>query len=990
MRMKKIFFIVLLFPFLIQAQSPIELYNKGMEAYTKNDYVSAHTFFKPFLDSYSLRDELYASAVFFSAEALLFMGEYTAASSGFEFLTNNYGFSNFREKSLYRLGLIYFEKTDYEVCRNRLQQLISEYPNNEFYGSALYWIGESFSLEGRLDDAVEFFKEAVSNRANNKFIDYTIYSLASVYEKLGDYVNAVTYYDELLSYFKDSPLSSAAQIRIGICYFKLGEYDSSILELKSPLITNLTPERQSEALYLLANSYYRVAEYDNAAKTYLDIITRYPNVSVTRDARYALAWSYFQQKKYSDAHKIFNVLSDGSDSLAVSSFFWKGEALRYLGNTNEAFKIYEDFIKKFPQSELAYGAKYQIGVLYYNTKNYELSVNLLQKASSSSDDEVRAKSFTLLGEIALQQKKYQQAIDYFKNIEFIAFVPENLDLRSRLGLGISYYYNNRFDESVEILSGLDSNAPLFEADKVSFYLAESYFAKGNFKEALKVYQRINSTNPLLEAQSLFGKAYSYYNIRDYTNAAYLFSDYLKKYPNDSKISDIRGKLADSYFADKNYTAAVKAYEDILRSKGTVANRDFVLYQYALVLFKTGKSEAAINELQTLRNNYARSQYADNANYLIGWIYFKRGNFYEAINSYRYLIENASNTKLVPVALYSIGDAYYNIGSYDSAIVSYQRILDSYPQSPNVFDALNGVQYCYVAQGETEKAIALIDNYVHKNSQSGFADQLFLKKCEIFYSMRDYQKAKSAYKEFIAYFPKSKFIADAYYWVGKCAQNLSLIDEAIFNYKTVFNTYTSNEIVPAAVIEMGNIYNSQKRYSETISLYEQALTRLKGSSRVPEIMFNKAETYNAKGDFASAYDLYDEIAIYHANNVFGEKSKLELGLIELKNKRYDKAQKSFQDLIAKKTDDIGAKAQYYLGLSLQEQNKINDAITAYVRVLNLFSAYDEWVTRSYLRLGECYEKLKDKKKAQEMYRNVLNKHRNDEFGKEAQLKLRNIK
>jgi TolA-binding protein len=777
--MKKTLIIYLLIACSVSAQNLMEQYSRAMESYTRKDYVSAYNYFKPFLEKYELRDELYSSAIFHSSEALLFLGEYNTASSGFEFLVNNHSFSNFRAKSLYRLGLIYFEKKEYELSRTRMQKLIDEYPNNEFYGSSLYWIGESFTNENKLDDAVNFLLEAVSNRTNNKFIDYTIYSLANVYEKLGDYTSAVTYYDELLSYFKESPLASAAQIRIGICYFKLKEYDSSILELRSPLIANLDSDKQAETLYLLANSYYRVGEYDNAAKTYLEIASRFPNIPIARDARYALAWSYFQQKKYTDANKIFNTLIDRDDSLAVMSFYWKSEALRYLGNDNEALKSYEDFIKKYPYNELAYAVQYQMGVLYYNSKKYELALKLLENACESPDEIVQSKAYTLRGEIQLQQKKYQQAVELFKMIETLPNTTIDLELRSQLGLGTAYYFLNRFDDAIILLKNLDQKYSQFENDKVNFYLAESYFAKGNFSEALKAYQIISTDNQTIEAQVLFGKAYTFYNMRDYTNASFQFTDFLKKYPNDSKINDVRGKLADSYFADKNFVAAVKAYEDILKSKGTLGNRDQLSYQYALALFRSGKSDAAIDELLRLRTNYSKSPFAETAHYLVGWIYFKKGNFYEAINNYRILVESTSNQHLIPLALYSIGDSYFNIGNYDSAIVNYNRILDYYPKSSNIFDALNGIQYSYVAKGETEKAIALIDSYVMKNPQSSFGDQLFLKKGETFYSLRNYEKAKNSYKEFIAYFPKSKYIADAYYWVGKSAQNLGSFEEAIF-------------------------------------------------------------------------------------------------------------------------------------------------------------------------------------------------------------------
>jgi predicted negative regulator of RcsB-dependent stress response len=59
------------------------------------------------------------------------------------------------------------------------------------------------------------------------------------------------------------------------------------------------------------------------------------------------------------------------------------------------------------------------------------------------------------------------------------------------------------------------------------------------------------------------------------------------------------------------------------------------------------------------------------------------------------------------------------------------------------------------------------------------------------------------------------------------------------------------------------------------------------------------------------------------------------------------------------------------------------------VRTVFSNYDEWLTKSYILLGDCYVELNDKRKAEEMYRTVISKHRNDIYGQEAREKLRNL-
>ncbi|MDP3684355.1 MAG: tetratricopeptide repeat protein, partial [Ignavibacteria bacterium] len=165
---------------------------------------------------------------------------------------------------------------------------------------------------------------------------------------------------------------------------------------------------------------------------------------------------------------------------------------------------------------------------------------------------------------------------------------------------------------------------------------------------------------------------------------------------------------------------------------------------------------------------------------------------------------------------------------------------------------------------------------------------------------------------------------------------------------------------------------------------------RSSSRIAELLFMKGDTYLKKNDLANAFDVFEEIPMYYASSIFGDKAKLEMGLIELTKKRFENADKLFMELVTKRNDDIAAKAQYYYGVSLLEQEKTQSAITAFVRVLNVYQTYDEWISKSYLKLGDAYLKMNDKNKAKEMYRTVISNHRGDEYGKEAQQKLRNIK
>lgn len=971
------------------SQTVSEKFERAMSAFHSEQFAQANRLFEEFFNEYKLTDELFATAKYYSADALLKLGRKNEAAIGFDYLVSNFFWSNYRYKALYNLGLIYYDTRKFEQSREKFKQLLRDYPESEFTGSALYWIGESYSEENRLQEAISFLEDAVSDRRNNKFADYSIYTLATVYEKVGDYENAVRNYDRLLTEHRNSPLAVSAQIRIGICYFKLKDYQSSILELKNPMLSNLPEDLYSESLYLLALSNYRVQQYADAEKSYSEIIQRFPKSKLFRDAQYGLAWTYFQQKKYNEAFGVFDKLSIGNDSIASKSFYWKGESKRYAGQNQEAFEIYRQFLEKYPRHELADEVQYQIGALYFNNKNTDLASRYLITSSGAQDRTVRAKSLTLLGEIELSKKQYAAARNYFEPALLITDSDIEIRNRSMFGLGVALYNLEQYRDAADKFSELDSKSPKFESQKVNFFLAESYFALGNYNEAVKRYNIALGDDETINLQALYGKAYSYFNAGDYQNASVQFADFVKRYPRNQRTLDARLRLADSYYGSKNFAQASNIYRDLFQAGSSDISSPYANYQYAQALYKSGRVNEAITEFLQLQSKYPNSEYAEGSLFTVAWIYFQQSKFSESIARYRDVLGKYPKTSLEPIIYYSIGDAFFNLGKYDSAIVYYQNVITQFPSSNYIFDAVNGIQFSYVAAGNPERAISFIDEFITRNPNFKNADQIYFKKGEIHYGLRQYENAQRSYRGFIARYPSSSLVPDAYYWVGKSAQSLNQFEEAIFNFDRVFRDYKSSETAAASILEIGNIHRATGNYQDAIKAFDRGISELNKSPRLPEIMFNKGNTLVQMDMLPAAYDVFDEVAMYYPNTIFADKSKFEMGLIELAVGRYSNADNLFKSLAEKRGDDLGAKAQYHLGLSLYEQGKTTDAITALVRVRTVYSTYDEWLTKSFLLLGSCYEKLKDFEQAKEMYRVVIQKHRGNAFGQEAQDRLRRI-
>jgi TolA-binding protein len=156
------------------------------------------------------------------------------------------------------------------------------------------------------------------------------------------------------------------------------------------------------------------------------------------------------------------------------------------------------------------------------------------------------------------------------------------------------------------------------------------------------------------------------------------------------------------------------------------------------------------------------------------------------------------------------------------------------------------------------------------------------------------------------------------------------------------------------------------------------------------LFLKGTAYIKSDNVQKAYDTFEELAMYHGETIFADQARFEMGLIDIATGRYEFANKNFLDVAEKRTDELGARSQYYYGSSLFDQGKYSEAISALVRVRTVYSQYEPWLSRSYLLLGDCYVKLNDKRQAEEMYRVVVTKHKGNELGEEARQKINKLK
>lgn len=960
-------------------------YSNALKLYAKGYYTEAYDLFCK-IDKSKIDNQIkLASLNYYKADCLLKMGIIDGATNEFERLVTYEPYSYYYTEALFALMNIYYDKKDFPKLYSSANKLFTYGRNYKYLGTAYYLVGQAYFQEKKYDNAIENFKMALDNYTTNKYIPNTYFALAYSHEMKNNYEEAVKNYELLLSNFSNSTLAPSATVRIGICYYKLKQFDNCIVELKDTIVTTLPKNNRIESNYVLANAYYQNGDFDNAIRTLDNTLKQFPSNYLAKEIRYTLAFAYFQKKDYNEAFKIFNLLSKYRDTISSYALFWSAECKRYENKYPEALQYYEEYLNVYPYGPQVNDVKLNMANILILRNDYNKALQILTDLLNKSGELFLPKVLISLGEVYLKQNKAGLALNYFNTAE-IKSQQEDIQFRTKLARAIIAYQQNKFEEAKFYLNQI-KNANI-DKDLVTYYLAEVEAALKNYSQAIRLYDNVKKQD--YEKLVLYGKAYAYFNAKDYETARFLFEDYTKKYSNEPNINDALTRLADCYYALRKYKEANNIYSE-LSKKAKSGSDDYASYQYAQSLYRLGNHQAALEELANFQKRFPKSKYLPEVIYLSGWINAQKEDYNNAIQQYKKVIKSYPETPLLPVVLLSTGDAYYNQENYDSSMAYYKRVLYAYNDTTYINSAVSGIIYIATNKNELGIAYNVLSEFVNATKEEAIKNLIKYKIVEMYYNAGEYSNVINVGKMYVDTTQTNNvYLPDLLLWIGNSYSKNKQYEDAKYYLLKLINDFKTNDLTIDAAISLGRIYALQKDYDSEIKIYEKVISYFPDDDKIPELHYRKGLACLQKGDISEAAGSFNDVIIYFDQSPFVPKAKYELAILELSKKNYQTSETLLKEISVMQNDDVGVKAQFNLGISQMEQKNYNDAISNFIRIINFYPDFPEWHIKAYFKIAECYEIMKDNENAKKIYQTIIQLNFNQEYTKEAQKKLKNLK
>jgi TolA-binding protein len=225
----------------------------------------------------------------------------------------------------------------------------------------------------------------------------------------------------------------------------------------------------------------------NAKKSFnagIEIIQKEPEKQVHPSAN-----KYFEDT-IEKCWKLIEIYSDQS-KYADDALLYIVKSEYYIGNYAQAQSHVNQFIQKYPESELIPEANLWYGKLLLKDDQIEEGKEYLTRIINLSDDSrLRAEALYELGNLAFETENYEEAIEYFEKAlnekidrQYAAFI--------NFYLGESYFEQRQYSKAINQFKKVQKFSPSLDIEyKTNYHLGKSYVETGKYNQGLEVLRKM--------------------------------------------------------------------------------------------------------------------------------------------------------------------------------------------------------------------------------------------------------------------------------------------------------------------------------------------------------------------------------------------------------------------------------------------------------------------------------------------------------------------
>ncbi len=663
---------------------PDAYYGKAWAYIGLQDYERALQTFDEILRRFP-RNSLGTNVLYQKARLLLSLGREHEAELIFKEISDADRLPLWKEQAMLLEARKKYGEGNYSQALNDYRKILNQYPDTRFKNEIYTLLAASFAQIGKCESAIPFFDKALEVSSGLHRLENTIRLQKGIcLLRSGNTEQARTIFDELLRINADSERQAEIYFWSGETYLRQGKYENAgemyrmVLQFDRNDLNSLAGlglawvnyyqekwpaaaeyflqvARQAQKSldhYLassflgLGDSYYNMKKFENALDTYDKFIDLFPDHPQLDEAMYQKAIVYRRLGRFRDAEALFSRLAEADDHVyREKSVYEQAVSLFQSKNFREAAQVFNEFLTKNPESELAPDAALKQADCWYNLEFYEKA-----------------------------REKYSEVIDRYPDS------PETLD--AQYGIGLTYLqtgniaaYADHVEKFVEMNPDHPQNAQFL------FTLAQSFADKGYFSRAISYYSRI-----LEEYREFDSLDNVYIRLADACQRAGLVDRAVEAYqsvpllfPDSKLIPEALFKLSDIYIRENRYDDVLR----VLERFGNLASSEHPLQEN--LLFAEFTAYVNLKQIAQAEKNLLKFVDEFPQSSLKGEMYlemaklFDQKNVHDKALEYFNLAIRNSDPEIAAEAYYRKGELLAQTDEIQTALTELMKVVYLFPQ-----------------------------------------------------------------------------------------------------------------------------------------------------------------------------------------------------------------------------------------------------------------------------------------------------------------------
>ncbi|MDB4903172.1 MAG: tol-pal system protein YbgF [Mucilaginibacter sp.] len=683
-----------------QTQNTQDSYQMGYTYYKVGNYAKAATE----LEKLQQKNDVYSqNGNYTLGTVFLKMDNKQSARSAF-FAASKLDF----DKQLQEDALYEYAKLSYELDFNTLaleatKLYLKNYPRSARNDEVKTLLGEELLNSHNYKEAVDIL-EPIKNKTASAQAAYqkvTYYRGLEFYNERA-FENAIGIFLRSLKYTSDAKIEALTTYWMAEAMYEVRKYKESVETFEKFLDL---PEASGTAVYNYANYALAYAafgdeQYKKAAAYFLKFLNGdEKDPGTINDAITRLGDSYFVLKDYNKALEYYNRIIDRHNKGEDYALFQRGMIQGLQGAPDAKISTLTDVLNKFPNSDYADDASFEIAYTYFLKSDGATAKNsllaMIQKYPTSS---YVPRALVTVGLIDYNAGNDDLAVESFKRVvqDYSSTEEAKLALKQ-----IEKIYTDKGDAQTFITYAATTpigNYTAADQENIMITAANNLYLRGDWQGtvgAVSAYFDKFPTKPIYEKQARFIRAQSLVNLNRQDEAItdynVILNDWTSPYTEQSLIS-----MAKLYLAQKKYNDAIVFLKKLETNSEYKADYNFAIDNLLLCYAKMEMPDDALNYVKLIRENEKTSQEDKYKTGLYaGLAYLKKGDTTKAVTEFNYTV---SKTKTISAAeaKYNIGRIEYLKGRYKA---SQKTCFELVKDLPN---------YDYWV---TKTFILLADNYV---------------------------------------------------------------------------------------------------------------------------------------------------------------------------------------------------------------------------------------------------------------------------------------